>query len=685
MLYRAFFFQFFFFIAGFSFAQDTSAIMNILGTAKQLISTDPDSADVLIRSALGESEKINFKAGAARAYQYLGSICRFKGNLAGAKENYFKALPLYESENNLDGLSGLYSNIGNLEFDYGNLEIAMEYHLKSLKISEARNNLRHQSNSLNNIGNILCQQKNYKQGEEYYRKAIAIRVQLNDSLGLASGYNNLGHLHHSLNAKDSTLFYFQKALLIRERINDRVGLVSSYNNLASIYNEIGNYKEALKFAEKGLLMAKQLNDVNGIAYSYGNSGYVYLRTKNFPRAVEYFEKALAIGLETGAAELIIESYASLGISYKEMGDYRKAYEYISDYSRMKDSLMGKETMESLNKMRALFDLEKKEKELFKKDAELAKKETEAAERKYQRNLLLGGVLALVIVLVFSVFIIQRKKKDNRIISWQKKEVERQNNLLEEKNKEITDSINYAKRIQEALLPRIDLIRKDFPDSFVVFKPRNIVSGDFIWYSDSGGYKFIVVADCTGHGVPGGFMSMLGISFLNQIVKENACYEPAEILSRLREKVLESLSQSGSGSETRDGMDLSLLRVNEKTREVVFSGAMNGFYWVNSFGLNEIPGDKMPIGSYEGPHTSFRQETRTLNKGDMMYLVSDGFADQFGGPKGKKFKYRQLESLLPEIATAPAEDQKAKLERIFKDWMGSMDQVDDVTVLGIRIL
>ncbi len=266
---------------------------------------------------------------------------------------------------------------------------------------------------------------------------------------------------------------------------------------------------------------------------------------------------------------------------------------------------------------------------------------------------------------------------------QKDEIEQKNTILEHQKKEIEDSIRYARRIQSAVIPSEKVCQEILPESFVLFRPLNIVSGDFYWISRVDGRIIYTAADCTGHGVPGAFMSMLGVAFLNEIVNKDKCTAPDEILNQLREKVINALQQHGASGETRDGMDIALVSIITGNGTLEFAGAFNPLILIRKGEIIETPGEKMPIGIYENMRP-FSKHVIKIEKGDAIYMYSDGYEDQFGGPDGKKFKARKLKSLLLEISMQPPEKQKEILETTFDNWKGDLPQIDDIVLLGIMI-
>ena len=287
----------------------------------------------------------------------------------------------------------------------------------------------------------------------------------------------------------------------------------------------------------------------------------------------------------------------------------------------------------------------------------------------------AGIVILVITFIFWN-ISFRKEVKLRLVAEEK--LKETLNEVEEKQKEITDSINYAKRIQEAILPSFDFIKTHLPNSFIYYQPKDIVAGDFYWAEKVGNDFFIAAADCTGHGVPGALVSVVCCNALNRTVNEFKLTEPGKILDKTRELVLESFSKNGG--DIKDGMDISLMSINGNT--VKWAGANNPLWYYQNNELKEIKANKQPIGKTDNPE-AFTTHTIELKKGDSIYLFTDGFADQFGGPKGKKFKYKQLEDLLVSSNDLSINEQHLTLKNTLNTWKGNLEQVDDICIIAIR--
>ena len=250
-------------------------------------------------------------------------------------------------------------------------------------------------------------------------------------------------------------------------------------------------------------------------------------------------------------------------------------------------------------------------------------------------------------------------------------------------KEIAESFKYASYIQNALLPSPSVIKKYIPEYFLLFLPRDIVSGDFYYLTQYKKLLYIAVADCTGHGVPGAFMSILGLTFLNEIIHNEKVESAAGILNIMREKVMHALKQTGDDDEQKDGIDIAMGIINKETNSINFAGAFNPIYIIKQNHLLEIQGDKMPVGIAASEEKPFTDHNLLLEEGDMVYFFTDGYVDQFGGPEGKKFKYQPFRSLLLSISSLPIHKQKEKLETTFINWKGNLQQLDDVLIFALR--
>ncbi len=312
-----------------------------------------------------------------------------------------------------------------------------------------------------------------------------------------------------------------------------------------------------------------------------------------------------------------------------------------------------------------------------------------------QEFVINGGLLILTVAIFCVFLIRTRYRltFNEIRS--RLELARSKEIIEQKHeevvhqkKEITDSINYARSIQQSLIPLEGHFNSHFKDSFVLFKPKDIVSGDFYWIYEKNNVVFYATGDCTGHGVPGGFMTMLGLSFLDEIVEVKGIKTPSEILNMMRDKIVSTLKQHGNFGESKDGMDITICCLDKSKNELHYSSANNSLYIVKNAGKAEsellvYKADKQPCGFYHD-YKPFTNNIIPLEVGDCIYTFSDGFPDQFGGKNGKKYMHKQFKDILLENSNLPFNDQKNLLNTSFETWRGKQEQVDDVLVIGVKV-
>ena len=474
------------------------------------------------------------------------------------------------------------------------------------------------------------------------------------------------------------LDYYEQALAMWEEEDYKEGIKGSLHNMGIIYVTAGMPDMALPYLRRALAIAQELNDRAVESSIYLRLGQVYILFENYGRASEYLNRSLELSLELDTKETQMGVYEVLSDLNIKQGRYRDALNYFKLHSAIKDTLTRKERLDQITEMQVKYETEATEKENA-----LLMAESELADTRlwWTRIILTITIIAIVIFLIMVVQLIRAnnlKKKVNI-------ELAQKNTLITEQKKEITDSIQYASRIQNAMLPPGDYLDSVLPERFIIFKPRDIVSGDFYYITEKDGKVICVVADCTGHGVPGALMSMLGISFLNEIIsKHRDLPHSNEILEELRAHVIKSLHQTGRVGESQDGMDLALYIVDMKSRKMEFSGANNSLWLIRDGELIEKQANRMPIGIYSWVDDPFTRHDVDLQKGDLVYSFSDGYYDQFGGPSQKKFMIKNFKKMLLKIHSKSMKEQKKIMVETLEQWMADTSQVDDILVVGVRV-
>lgn len=501
-------------------------------------------------------------------------------------------------------------------------------------------------------------------------RALKIYQKIGDKWGEADTLNSVGAVYMFQNDNEKRLEVNLRCQKLRKEIGDLEGVASSEGNIGETYFEMGEFNKARICFENCL---KDPNSSNpGKAWAYHNLGLVENVENKKEDALEYFLKALKLSESVAYNVLIVESFISITQLYLEKGNREEALMYAEKSLKVSREIGAKEgEKKSLYFLSKIYEL----KGLFEESL------------KYHKD------YHTIDVEISRDTEIERLKTTQLKVAYDK---------IEEQKNELVDSIKYAERIQHALLTR-DQEQELLSKYFVFFQPKDIVSGDFYWYYEKDDFFYMAVADCTGHGVPGAFLTMLGTTFLNEIVALNENASPAFILDRLRNKLINALSQSNDQSSSKDGMDISLLRFNVLSKEAVWAGAYNPLWIVrkefapmldtssdfstrsnNGYTLYEIKGDKFPIGIME-EMKPFTDHFVRLIPDDSAYLFSDGFSDQFGGEKGKKYRTGNFKETLLEIENVDIEKRGKALEECFIEWKGSLEQVDDVCIFGIKIL
>ena len=595
-----------------------------------------------------------------------------------------KAQELAEKLNYKKGIADVYNNIGSAYNIQGNYSEALINFLKALKLAEEIGYKKASLNSYNNIGNLYRYKNNYGKALEFYFKALKINTELGDRMLEATNLSNIGIIFGLQGDKKKALEHYFKSLKIRIEIGDNRGVAACYNNIGLNYMNQGKDKLALENFLKALEITNQFGFKQVQAITQDNIGIIYLRLNQVKEANCFLNQSLIISKEIGYKNGIEEAYSSLAELFEKKGDYQQAYKYHKLYSNIKDTLLNEQSSKQIAEMNTKYDSEKKDKELIQKTAEISKQHAETEKQNIKLNAFIIGFI-LVLILAFFIFRSYRQKQNaNKLLEEKNILIENQKQLVEEKNLKITDSINYAKRIQQAILPSQEIIKSSFPESFVFFNPKNIVSGDFYWMHAIDKYNILLAAvDCTGHGVPGALMSMMGYNLLEQVVKGHNTVEPAMILNELSRLVIESLRQTEGLDVVKDGMDISICRINFQNYELEYAGAHNSLYLIRNGMLTETKADQRSVG-ISAKSLSFSNHKIKLEKGDCFYIFSDGYVDQKGGPDNTKIFYQPFRDLLTQLHQLPMEMQREKLEKVMLEWKDEKEQIDDMLIIGVRI-
>jgi serine phosphatase RsbU (regulator of sigma subunit) len=566
---------------------------------------------------------------------------------------------------------------------------AIECYFVQLRISDSLSLTRSKARAYYNIGWIKCLQYESFKDRIYLIRSIKMFEKLRDttavinsSLVLAEIYRKMGRL----NSKyiDSSLIYYRNIIFFIEHRKTIEYEVVVHANYADFLTEIGRYKEAKTYLLKCCEEAKIQKSKFKYIISRNYLARLYFKLDSLKKAKEIYDEVIPFFEKNNSFEELLIAYNNKSKIFEIEKNFEEAYKFHVLFKNVADSITKNVFKSNIMEKENEYEIDKREGNIKKLEQENEISELKNRQNKY---VIFGLLFIAVLIIGFAINLIRSNKAKqlaNKQLNEKNNLIEEQKKAVEEKNTDITNSINYAKRIQEAILPAKELKYVLFPDAFVLFQPKDIVSGDFYWFAEKNNKRLISAIDCTGHGVPGAFMSMIGNAFLHEAVNEEGITEPGLILNELRTNIITSLKQSEVADSTKDGMDMALLSFNANNSKVEFAGANNPLWLIRNGVCVEYKGDKRPIGYYMGKGLPFTNNVIDLVKGDTLYVFTDGFADQFGGPNGKKYKYKQLKDDLLSIQHLSMAEQELFLLNKFNSWKGNLEQVDDVCVIGVRV-
>ncbi len=708
--------------------RDTNRVNALCDISFTYYSINPQKGVETGIEALAIAEQLKFISGQAKANRFIGVNYYGLSDYTGAIQYYKKALNAETKLNNKKGMGSNLMNIGLIytsQSDYGK---ALDYYFKSLRLFEQINFQKGLSACYGNIVLVYMETGDNDKALEFAFKALEIDKIMGNDGGQARHLGNIGVLYTHKQELDKAMQYLNEALTKYKLVDDQRGVANIIGNIAGSYIKKKEFDTAIQYIEESIASYEKLNskkDVGANTLNLSNA-YIEMHKSNYQSkligkgqnkldiAMKNTEKALAISQELKETYLERDARSQLYEIQKLKGNKAQALIEFEKYVALRDTINGQENKKDILRKELLFEFDKKAaedsiKNAAEKQLQLAQIEAQKANLKVERtkrNGLIAGIISLVL---FSLFIAHRLRvtrrqkefieKQKDFVEHQRSNISMQKKILEEKNKEIFDSILYAKRLQEAILPSNKLLNKYLPNSYVFYKPKDIVAGDFYWMDtfakdDFGNYLkpldtevnpadciIFAVADCTGHGVPGAMISIFCSNALNRAIKEFYLLDPGNILDKVRSLVIETFEKSDM--EVRDGMDISLCVFNFRTFELYWAGANNPLWLVRNQEMIEYKPDRQPIGKFDNP-TNFKTHKIQLEKGDKFYIFSDGLADQFGGQKGKKLKTGKMRELIMAQQSNSMQMQFDIMDKFFEMWKGTLEQVDDICVIGVSV-
>lgn len=648
------------------------------------------SLEYLLQS-LNTFEEIGNKRGMASSLVNIGMIYSEQSEYNKALDYYFKALKIFEEIGNKRGMVSNLSYIGLIYHNKSEYAKSLDYYLKALKLAEEIGNRSGIASNFENIGMLYLEQSEYEKALENYLKSIKIYEEIGDRSGIASNFGNIGILYSKQSEYEKALNYYLKALKIAEEIGATYIISNCYVGYGNALVRNDDIEKGIEYLDSALIKVKEIGDkrTEVYCYQYLSNGYRKLAEQedslrvlakvnrisynfnsraNYQKALKYALKAKELAKEIDLREALFEVYYTLSISYEELGNCSKALKFYKKYSVEKDSVFSVESKTKIANLEAKIENEKK-------DAEIKS----LNDKKEKREIIIMASAGGIVLLLVLAYVLYRRYKFKEKAEQLLKE---KNEIISITHKRITDSITYASGIQSAVLPFDSRIRKFLKDFFVLFIPKDIVSGDFYWIEKLEEKIIIVVGDCTGHGVPGAFMSMIGNELLNNIVIKQKILDPAVVLSEMHKDVRYALRQDETVSSSHDGMDVCICVIDNQ--KLTFAGAKRPLYYVQNNEFHEIKGDRKSIGGRQKEEErTFTNHEISLTTETMLYLTTDGYQDQHN-TKQEKFGVKRFRDYLHTIADKPIEEQKEILEKELNEFSEGEKNRDDIAIFGIRI-
>ena len=565
--------------------------------------------------------------------------------------------------------------IGNAFNASGNYKSSQRHFQEALEIFQKINNKKWQSYALGNLGNAFRALEMDSMAKIYHLASIKIKEELNDIRGLGTGYNNYGNIFIGKNL-DSAIYYLEKSLFYKKQIKSELYTASSYHNLGEVFLEQKDYLKSKAYFDSSLVLRREKNNIIGIASSLAGYGRTLIGLGDYS-GIDTCLLALKLTRQIKSTGKELSALSSLSSAYAEIKDFQNAYKYKSKQTELKDSIFKSDLTETLAELRTIYELDQQDKEL----ELLEEKQKVSEEQSAKRTLVIAGISLILLISLIAVY--QRmevKRKANNILKDKNNQLEKTSKLLKDSQEEILSSISYAKRIQDTMLTSTDFFKKEFSNYGLFYSPRDIVSGDFYWGSIVKGKKIVVLADSTGHGVPGAFMSLIGIKLLNEIVNQKEIISPNQILNNLNKGLIKDLSKSRQ-EQIKDAMDISVLVLDEENKTIELSGACHKMILIGEK-VEVIPMDRVPLGNSGVEGHKYTSQKIQVHEGNKVVLFSDGIIDQFGGENNQKYKLKRLVSAIETNKELNSEELVMFIENNFKTWKGDYDQLDDICVISI---
>jgi serine phosphatase RsbU (regulator of sigma subunit)/Tfp pilus assembly protein PilF len=673
-------------------ASNVDSLLNLLPNAK-------DTQKVVINIALGKaflkqldyfqaikyfnkaeeiSSQINYLPGQGLAWQSIGKVYSRQSSYDTAEVYYKKALSVFKRINRPENKIELMNDYAILYYYKAEYHTAIKIFYSALSEIKNVKDIKLISRIYNNLGNCYYFLKDFKSALKCYSKAYNLEVKISNKNSMANCLGNIGLIYFELGEYESSIKNHLLSYNLQLEMKDTNEMAASLINMGMVYEKLNQNDRALFYSKESLRLRKLIKDERRMALSLIRVASLNAKMGKLDEAKNLYEEALEISKRNNSKQYLMEAYEGLSDVYEQQGNCKRSLEYHHLYAFLKDSIYSETSAQEIAEAQEKYESEKKQKalEILKKDQIINQIKLEKNKSYLYITVFIIIIVTLLLGLLFKQFSL--KQKSNLLL-------EEQNNLITTQKKEITDSINYASIIQRAILPLAVEFNQLFPKNFIFYHPKDIVSGDFYWCGQKEKIKVVIAADCTGHGVPGAMMSMVGSNILSQAFNELNIIAPKEILHFLDNGISKSLHQNESIQLAKNSLDLSICVIDEENHIMLYGGSMNPIYLIRNKQLMVLKTDKLPIGYHLGDSKKeFITYSLKFEKGDRIYLFTDGISDQFGGEKGKKLMAKKFQQILIEIQDYGMNQQSELFNKFMNDWKGAYEQTDDILLIGIEL-
>ena len=657
--------------------------------------------------ALNLAKKLNFSKGITSSYFFIGYNHRISINYEKAISYQNKARLKAEELNDSINLAQSIRELGIIYRNKGDYSKAMNYFLKALKIYEDTGNKEKKGHALASIGILYFRQKKHQQSLNFHKKALKIHETFSNQANIAIDHNNLGNVYAELKNYNQALFHYKNHQITQEKLTNKQGIAIALSNIGYVYMKQEKFKIAIRFYIKSLKIRDEPGLQKSKMFPLLYLAEAHSELKKFNKAIFYGLQALNISQEVGAKYSTMKTFKTLSTIYQTAGKYKQALLYYQKYKILTDSLFNETKSRQIADLATKYASEKQRQKILLLEKEDENNKTLLHQRTNLVVAITFGALLLAVLAVVLYKSNRRKQRSNQALKQQKQEIERQQEKVNQQNEEITQqhdlieqqnqtlqeqklrtdqSIRAAKKIQQAILPFDEQIQKILPRYFIIYHPKDVVSGDFYWIEKIEGKTFVAAVDCTGHGIPGAFMSLVEQVLLNEITQINKIHDPALILETLNHKVRYVLQQEKSNDH--NGMDIALCIIEQLQSleyQVTFAGAKRPLYYINTDNgqLQEIKGSSKLIGGQPRKNALFTNHEIHLPVHSMLYLFSDGFSDQ-NNHRRERFSTFRLKKILQQVYEKDTLQQKQLLETTLTAHMEGTEQRDDILFIGIKL-